>query len=283
LRRFRALIAHELGFCGVIAQARACRRRLCAAPLRGEPPLEPGNRARDHEVEQQVDRSGADEDFDRPERLGDDLRGDARDFHQRDHRSERRRARHQDDLVAVGRQRDDEPLWNRDPAKDERARHSARARGLDLAERNGQDPAADDFAAVRGGVEREGEQRAPVRLAQERPQQALPDFRKLSQPVINEKDLDEERRATEDEDVAPGRVVERAIPGKAHQREQHGENRAGGDRVERELERQRNPGDEQLERLDDERGIHRQLRRTPRMATASARWNAMPENVDSSR
>ena len=41
--------------------------------------------ARDREIEDQVDRAGADEDFDRAEGLGDDLGRDAGHFHQRDH------------------------------------------------------------------------------------------------------------------------------------------------------------------------------------------------------
>jgi hypothetical protein len=65
----------------------------------------------------------------------------------------------------------------------------------------------------------------------------------LAEPVVDEEDLHEERRAAEDEDVASRRIVEHRVARKAHQREQHGEERASGDREERELQQQRHAGE----------------------------------------
>ena len=109
-------------------------------------------------------------------------------------------------------------------------------------------------------------------------------LRELAEAVVDEEDLHEERRAAEDEDVASRRVVEQRIAGKAHQREQHGEHRARGDREERELEQQRHAARAAARRLAEEVEIHRRsarlaarraCRRPPRAGNPSPRsWRA---------
>src|SRR5918994_125257 len=73
--------------------------------VRREPVFQGHDGPRHEEVQDEVDRPGADEDLDGPEGLADQLLGDPRHLHHGDHGGERGRLDHQDDLIAVAGQR----------------------------------------------------------------------------------------------------------------------------------------------------------------------------------
>ena len=75
------------------------------AQVRAEIMFERRYRAGNNEIQEEINRAGADEDFDGAECLGDDFLRYAGHLHQRDDAGERRGARHQDDLIAVRGQR----------------------------------------------------------------------------------------------------------------------------------------------------------------------------------
>ena len=110
---------------------------------------------------------------------------------------------HQNDLVAVARQGLAERDWQDHSAIDERARHAAGARRLDLPVRDRLEPAANDLRAVGGGVERQRENGAPEGRAEEAPEaEHLQGRAKLPKPIVDEEYLHQQRRAAERRDVA---------------------------------------------------------------------------------
>ena len=93
--------------------------------------------------------------------------------------------------------------------------------GLDLAVRRDLDGAAQDLGGVGGGVEREGEQRAEPGLLEQRPETALLHGLELAEPVIDQEQLDQQRRAAEEIGVGPDRPVEQRVARGARDRQRH--------------------------------------------------------------
>jgi hypothetical protein len=186
---------------------------------------------------------------------------------------ERRGLDHQDQLAAVGgeclpdRDRED------DAAEEQEPRHAAGAGGLHLLMRHGLQAAADDLAGIGRRVERERENRAPIGLAEEAPEAPFLKRRaELTEAVIDEEDLDEERRAAEDEDIASRDPVEHRDAGHPHECEQHGEHGAQRDGGRRQVQRQRHTFEKAEKRLLHEREVHQAALRTPRSERSSAFW-----------
>src|SRR3712207_385731 len=173
-----------------------------AAQMRREPPFDGHDDARDDEVEDQVDQPGDDEDLDGAEGLRDQFGRKPRHLHHGDDRGERGCLHHEDDLAAVSGKRLTDRDRKDDSAVKQQARHAAGARRLDLVVRHRLQAAAEDLAGIGSGVEREGEDRAPVGLAEEGPQAPfLQDGAELPEAVIDQEDLHEQRRSAKHEDI----------------------------------------------------------------------------------
>src|SRR5262249_28039049 len=84
---------------------RCATHRFSVSQMGRELILDERNRARQQEVDRQVDGSGADEDLHRPERLRNQPMGDSGDFSQCHDAGKRGRLDHENDFVSVDRKR----------------------------------------------------------------------------------------------------------------------------------------------------------------------------------
>ena len=165
----------------------------------------------DDEIEREIDRRRAKEHLHRAEGLGDDLLRRAGDLPDRDEAGQRRRLGHQDQLGRIGRQRMAQRHRRDHPAQQQEARHAAGPRRLDLLGRHCQQAAAKNLRAIAGGADRQRDGGAAERLLQHRPDETMADRMELAEPVIDQEQLDQQRRAAEDE--GHSRAPQRTAPG----------------------------------------------------------------------
>src|SRR5918998_1927274 len=176
-------------------QSRLHGRRV--AQMGREPPFDGYDDARDDEVDDQVDQACHDEDLDGPEGLRNQFGRDAGNLHHGDDRGKRRGLDHQDQLAAVGRECLPDRDREDDAAEEQEPRHTAGAGGLHLLMRYGLQAAADDLAGISRRVQRQGQDGAPIGFAEEGPEApCLQGRAELSQTVIDQKDLNQQRRAS---------------------------------------------------------------------------------------
>ena len=95
-----------------------------------------------------------------------------------------------------------------------------------------QKAAADDFARISCRVEGQRSQGAPIRLAHKTPQPQLLQRRaELAEAVVDQKDLDQERRAAKDEHIDAGEPTQDSDRRHPHRRQQQRQHRAERDRA----------------------------------------------------
>ncbi|MNV72188.1 hypothetical protein D3C71_1652560 [compost metagenome] len=100
-----------------------------------------------------------------------------------------------------------------------------------LAGGDGHQAAAEDLGLVGGGVQGERQQGAEPRFAEEPPQaHVLPEALERAEPVIQQEQLGQQRRAAEEVHVAGGQALQHHAARHARQGQQQAQHRAQGER-----------------------------------------------------
>ena len=134
------------------------------------------------------------------------------------------------------------------------AGHAQCAGGFHFTDGDGVDGTAQDFGDVGRGVQGHGQQRAPVRVAQVWPERSLAHALELGKAVVDDKQLQQQRRAAKEEDVGVGHGAHVPVPRGAGDAQRYGEAEAGdhgdGQQLQGQggaLEHRRQPFEDQLE------------------------------------
>src|SRR4029077_12080380 len=110
-----------------------------------------------------------------------------------------------------GRQADSYGAGQSDAPQYEPFGHAEGAGRLDLPMGDGQDPAAENLARIARGIEAESDDAVPEPVPQIRPEEALPYGGRMgedaAQPVIEQVDLDQQRRAAHQKRVEIARAI----------------------------------------------------------------------------
>jgi hypothetical protein len=172
-------------------------------------------------------------------------------------------------IVAITRQGLTNGERQHDAAKQHHAMHAAGTSGLDLPVRYREQAAANDLTGIGSGVQGQGQDGAPIGLAQEWPEDTMAYGGKLAEAIVDQEDLNQQRRTAEDEDIEAREPIEDGDAGKARKRQQQRQDGAEADRCHGKLDRQRERADETYEGLFKELPIHQRLL-TPRDKRRSA-------------
>src|ERR1700722_4572533 len=153
--------------------------------------------------------------------------------------------------------------WKEDSPKHEKPGHAAGSRRFDLSVWHCKKRAAKNFGLVRGGAKRERQHGAIERGTQEAPCEARAHSRQRSEAIIDDEELDQERRAAKDHDIGAREKFERLHSAHPHPSHACGDEPAEDDGQEPDGKRKRQRGEKADEGLGDEIEVHRRLNPSP--------------------
>ena len=156
-------------------------------------------------------------------------------------------------------------------SKHEESRHAAGARRLDLTMGHGKKRATKDLRLIGRGAKRERQHGAVERVAQECPCEARAHRRQRSEAIVDDEELDQERRAAKDQDIGAREQFERLHAAHPHPGHARGDEGAEDDGQEPDGKRERQRGEQADEGLRDEIEVHRRLNPSPGACLA---WRA---------
>src|ERR1700722_6916216 len=119
--------------------------------------------------------------------------------------------------------------WKEDSPKHEKPGHAAGSRRFDLSVWHRKKRAAKNFGLVGGGAKRERQHGAIEGVAQESPCETGAHRGQRSEAIIDDEELDQERRATKDHDIGAGEQFERLDAAHPHPGYARGDERAEDD------------------------------------------------------
>ena len=170
-----------------------------------------------HPGDRQINDGRGDKDFVGRKGLGHDGARHAGDVVHGDHADQRRALEQADHFVAIGRQGQAHGNRRGDVQEALLRGQPERAPGLVQALVHATDSRAEDLCRVGATVERQRDHRAPERLAQDRPQQAVAQPFELGQAVVDDEQLHQHRCAAKHIAVGERRPREEQFAADAHQ------------------------------------------------------------------
>ena len=227
---------------------RVLPRRRAQMPRQAR--LQQAERAHDHEVQEQIDQRGADENFRRAIGLLNDLLRDAGHFPHGDETRERGGFDEQHRFRRIRRQALAQRNRADHAAQQREAREADRIACLDLPDRHGHQTAANDFRGVAGRAQSKRQHRAQVRFAQHRPEEALANHAELAHAVVHEEHLDQQRRAAKYEDISACKAIRQPVRRHPHRDDDERQQSAENQRTEEKPKRGRHGGEQLLHRVE---------------------------------
>ena len=208
-----------------------------------------------HPGDRQINDGRGDKDFVGRKGLGHDGARHAGDVVHGDHADQRRALEQADHFVTVARQRQAHGNRCGDVQEALPRGQPERAPGLVQALVHAADGGAEYLCRVGPAVERQGNHRAPERLAQDGPQHAVAQPFKLGQAVVDDEQLHQHRCAAKHIAVGERRPGEQPVAADAHQGRANAQPGADQERHHQQLQGEHDAAGDFRQRCDDQHQV----------------------------